>query len=221
MIHAIEKHRGAPCATASCDECGREIRVTCDYERKSSASGGWVPNAGQVHTRIIGLGWEVTSKAMRCPACVEARKAPAPNKPKEKPMTTMTASDLRQPTREQRRMIMDMLQASYDTKAERYMGAETDKTVADAIGNVMPGWVAAIREEFFGPDGGNEAIEILRDELRGVKAAIEKEQDRARDAQEQAKTALAALDRLADILSGLQRKYDAVKASLGPRAARL
>ncbi len=58
-----------------------------------------------------------------------------------------------------------MLVITYDGDAKRYKGTDTDKTIADALGNgVMPGWVAEIREQNFGPAGGNEEIEIPRGE---------------------------------------------------------
>ena len=79
-------------------------------------------------------------------------------------MTNIT--EIRQPTREQKRQIIDLLTASYDVKAERYTGTETDITIADAIGGgCMFGWVAAIREDMFGPDGGNEEMEHLLADL--------------------------------------------------------
>ncbi|MBL3587737.1 hypothetical protein JMM61_20710, partial [Rhodovulum sulfidophilum] len=49
------------------------------------------------------------------------------------------AEVLRQPSREQRREIVDMLREVYDPEAERYRRNDTDATVADVLG-VMPGW---------------------------------------------------------------------------------
>lgn len=76
-------------------------------------------------------------------------------------MATIPQEGLRQPTRDQKREIMAMLQDVYDPKAQRYRGAETDKTIAETLGDgILFGWVAQIREEFFGPDG-NEAADLL------------------------------------------------------------
>ncbi|MEQ3679229.1 hypothetical protein [Pseudophaeobacter sp.] len=76
---------------------------------------------------------------------------------------------MRQPTRAQRREIMGLLEVSYDVEAERYSGHETDETIATVL-NVLPGWVSAIREEFFGAAGGNDEIAALQsgyDDLAG------------------------------------------------------
>lgn len=217
MIHAVDRSHGVPCATATCDECDTELRVTCDYERRPG--GEWVPNKGQINTRLTGLGWSVTAKAMRCPACVAARKTHQQRTQDE--MMTTHATDLRQPTREQRRQIMDLLTATYDTKAERYTGTETDKTVAEAIGGVMPGWVAAIREEFFGPDGSNEELVKLRDELRALREEFARQRNRAQEAITTAQDVQAKIARIADTASSLERRLEALKAAVGPKAARV
>lgn len=68
-----------------------------------------------------------------------------------------TAPALRQPTRDQKRLIVAALEESYDTKNQRYKGTETDKGIADMLEDgIMAGWVAAVREDMFGPDGNEE-----------------------------------------------------------------
>jgi outer membrane murein-binding lipoprotein Lpp len=107
---------------------------------------------------------------------------------------------IRQPTREQKRHITEMLTACYDTKAGRYTGTETDKTIAEAIGGgCMFGWVAAIREDMFGLDGGNEGhaeiatallelsakadtleivVQAVMDDLKAVRTEVKAMQDK-------------------------------------------
>lgn len=81
-------------------------------------------------------------------------------------------TESRKPTREQRRAIADLLNEVYDTEAGRYKGAETDQTVATAIGpEILWGWVTQIREDMYGPDGNEEAILNLK-ELQEVHAQI-------------------------------------------------
>lgn len=81
----------------------------------------------------------------------------------------------RTPTLAQRHEITGMLMLSYDHKAGRYTGAETDKTIAEAIGGgCMPGWVAEIREANFGPAGGNEEIEAIRAEIAALSARLDR-----------------------------------------------
>lgn len=73
-----------------------------------------------------------------------------------------TLSVPRQPTKEQKREIIDMLGVAYDTDAQRYKGNDTDKTVAEAIGqHILWGWVAQLRDEFFGPAGNEAATQTL------------------------------------------------------------
>ena len=63
----------------------------------------------------------------------------------------------RQPSREQKRDIMLMLQDVYSIDKQCYTKSETDKTVADALEDgIMWGWVKAIREDMFGPDGNED-----------------------------------------------------------------
>lgn len=79
---------------------------------------------------------------------------------------------IRQPTAEQEVDIIVMLSSVYDRKQRRYQGAETDVTVAEAVGSgCMPGWVAMIREAKFGP-AGNEEIEAIRAEMTAIRADV-------------------------------------------------
>ena len=97
-------------------------------------------------------------------------------------MTTTTepvrTNDVRQPTKAQKREIIDLLTEVYDTKAQRYKGVETDQSVADAIGaDIMWGWVSQLRDDLFGPDGNeaeDKAIEDLKEwQAKADKAAAE------------------------------------------------
>lgn len=92
-------------------------------------------------------------------------------------MTKVT--DLRQPTREQRRAIISILDEVYDTAAGRYKGAETDVTVAETVGGCMFGWVAEIRIETYGDSGDNEesgqqaaAIAALTEQVNAMQTAL-------------------------------------------------
>lgn len=76
-----------------------------------------------------------------------------------------SATALVQPSRQQRRDIIGILQDVYDVKKQRYQKAETDQTVAEVLNIKRWAWVTQIREEFFGPDG-NEADEIAVGEIQ-------------------------------------------------------
>ena len=119
---------------------------------------------------------------------------------------------IRQPTREQKRQIIEMLTACYDTKAERYTGTETDVTIADAIGGgCMFGWVATIREDMFGPDGGNEEHVTLMADIAQWRVNAEK---LATDMH----AALRDFNDARAKVKGLEDRLAAVLKSLGPKA---
>ncbi|WYK05465.1 hypothetical protein DWF04_006040 [Cereibacter sphaeroides f. sp. denitrificans] len=197
MLIAIPRSaRGVPQVTAKCDDCGAEQTITCDYERRPGNR--WIPNEGQAHRKLAAHGWTRVRGRLRCPTCKLDRKT---INPEETPMTTKPATiegkslaalaPLRQPTREQKREIIAMLDMAYDTAGARYRGTDTDKTIAETIGpNIMPGWVAEIREDLYGPAGEN-------DEMRAIRAEIEATQ----------KT-----------LDSLRKRLDAVCAAVGPKA---
>jgi len=119
----------------------------------------------------------------------------------------------REPTRQQRRDIMDLLADVYDVSAERYRQGDTDETVADVLG-VMPGWVAQLREDFFGPSGANHDMQALADEVAAAIAADQK--------------ALKQIDQMAalvrartETLKTLQSRLQGIEAAVGPRKMRL
>lgn len=159
-VSASHGSQGQPRMKVICDDCGRE-------EVFANPRG----DEGKARKKIQQMGWDVVGKAERCPACKAKRKAQKMAARKPKPVPVESASDalLRQPTRAQRREIMGLLEVSYDVEVERYSGHETDETIA-AVLNVLPGWVSAIREEFFGAAGGNDEIAALQsgyDDLAG------------------------------------------------------
>lgn len=122
-------------------------------------------------------------------------EAAAPSRVEGKSMDAL--APLRQPTREQKREIIAMLDMAYDTASGRYRGAETDKTIAGAIGaGIMPGWVAEIREDLYGPAGENDEMQAVREALAKLKAETDA------------------------TIASLVKRLDAVCAAVGPRAGR-
>ncbi len=160
-VIAIPQGNGVARAKIVCDDCSREEVVACDYDRPNKSQPA-KPNEAQARRKVTSHGWTYIKGTLRCPKCEAKRKAMAE---KPEPQDNGAAEQPpREPTRKQRREIIDMLAECYDTEAERYDGGDTDETVASVLG-VMPGWVAQLREEFFGPDGGNDDIEELAQEL--------------------------------------------------------
>ena len=165
MIQTIQRHAGRPSALCVCDDCATEREVACDYEL--TAGRKWIPNEGQIIRKITGQGWSHMRGRLRCPECEAKRKTLKENSMAE------NVAPIRQPTREQIREIIQMLDVVYDSKAGRYTGGETDQTVAKSMGNgIMPGWVAAERERAFGPAGGNEEIDALTAEVEGYRDRV-------------------------------------------------
>jgi len=172
MITKLDKAHGEqPAVKVSCDgkDCTHEWTVNCDYQR--TGHGQFVPNTGQVNKKLVGSGWSVARKKQVCPACVAAKAATSNRKPAVTSNRKPASDPPRQPTRLQKREIMDLLDEVYDTDAECYRRGDTDQSVADVL-SVMPGWVTNLREEFFGPAGGNEDIEELEAKLDDIEARL-------------------------------------------------
>lgn len=169
MIEAI-KGKGVNRAKVVCDDCGRDDTVTCGYIPTTPHTSE--PNKSQVLRKIESGGWAEVKGKLRCPSCEARRKA---HQPKEEDMTVAEkkpADDLRQPDRRQKREIIGMLELVYDDEKKRYKDGENDRTVAEAVDGALWGWVAAIREELFGPDTRNQEIEDMQGKLNRLDGMI-------------------------------------------------
>ena len=213
MIEAIDHtHGGVSRARGICDDCGAEEVVTCDYERKSGDT--WVPNVGQANRKLTGRGWAMSKGKLRCPKCEGKRKLVMKQEAEERQMQKAELTQIRQPTREQKRQIMGMLEVSYDTERGRYKGADTDKAIADTIGSgCMPGWVAEVREEFFGPDGANDELEKA---IQTVVDALTK----ASKAEADASAIVRDITPVITDLKAMKVNLENIRAAFGPKAAR-
>lgn len=224
MIEAMPK-RGNHVSTARalCDECAREETIHCDYRRKSD--GSFDPDEGQAIRKLTGMGWEVVKGKMLCPTCTARRKAEAAAKRAEREKAPKAAEppapgpDLRHPTREQKRQIIDLLEEVYDVEGGHYKGAETDASVAEALGDgVMPGWVAALREDLFGPDGGNVDMAALAAEIADWLASGDKYMEDL--AKRQAKVT-ADWQRMQAEVRDMAARLERIRRAVGPKAVRL
>ncbi|RWR49434.1 hypothetical protein EOW65_09150 [Sinirhodobacter ferrireducens] len=202
-MRGVKWHSGGMRVLLTCDECCAELPF--DVQKKAGAFNG---RAAFTVSKAFGRfarskGWvQFDGTKHLCPRCTRRRHGadPKPKPIEEKTMVQKTEAKqaLRQPSQEQRGDIIEMLVLTYDRKAKRYKGADTDKTVAEAVGTwCLPGWVTEIRERDFGPTSGNEEIEAIRAEIAAVQA----------DCAERAAV--------------LGKRLDAVCAAIGPRAARI
>lgn len=182
-ITAIKGPRNQELAEATCDECGITSSVPASHSHHRGFARGGAPimvlnNPEQSLSKLRRQGWALVKNRLYCPDCEATRKLrePKPQEPIMAIKSETVVTPLRQPTLEQRRQIVEFLVLAYDGKAQRYTGSYTDKTCAEEIGGgVMPGWVAEIREQNFGPAGGNEEIEAIRAEIKAAEKRAAKD----------------------------------------------
>jgi uncharacterized Zn finger protein (UPF0148 family) len=192
------KGPGVPRAKGKCDECSREEILSCDYVRGNS--GSWTPNEGQMHAKLVGHGWELFKGALLCPKCKAERKVVKMN-PASAPKEA-EAEAPPEPTRPQKRAIMDLLEEVYDTKSECYRRGDTDDTIA-AVLEVRPGWVSKLREEFFGP-AGNEDMGKLQDDLNALSDMLTAAVRQATDDLGKLRSGLGEVEKMQARLSGIE-----------------
>lgn len=202
-IEPIEHTRmGHSRAKIVCDDCGKDDCVPCAYlgnANKKSCENR--PNESQARAKAISMGWAYVKNKLRCATCEAKRKANLTVTKQSK-----TPEPPREPTKQQRIQIFAMLAEVYDLDAGRYNNGDTDDTVADVLG-VMPGWVAQIREAEFGPDGGNEDIELMAKTLANMDGLLRGFIDEAEK-------------KLADVTS-MRADLDKIKKAVGPRVLRV
>lgn len=193
---------------ARCDGgCGAVLEFTAIHVgRKGTPGPDRIDISAALH-RINENGWRANPKKQLCGTCAAAarEKAAKQEEPEMTVAATTPPADVPQPTRDQKREIMLMLQEVYDPTAKRYTGAETDQTVANALGIARWGWVATIREEFFGP-AGNEAADLLAAEVRSALATHQVTRNKLDEWMKDANQALAQIDaQIATMNAALKR----------------
>lgn len=206
----IKSRRGFPKKEVTCDECKTTEVVSAERGRAGE---------GQARSKLQKNGWTSIGGVDRCPSCETKRKG-IPEMNQQNKITADTP--LREPSRAQKRGIVEMLDAVYDIEAGRYKGNETDLSVAQTLEDgILPGWVAQLREEFFGPDGGNNEIEELHKELREQLALLEKKAaDLHQGIQDQLKE-LRELNQGRESAANLLKRVEKIRAAVGPKAERI
>lgn len=208
--------RGVNRAKARCDTCGREEVVTCDYLRGSGGA-RWAPNEGRVKKKLTAHGWVDLKGKLACPGCEAKRKA-MQAKSKE-PEAASAPPDM---SRRQRIEIIKMIAEVYDLDHGRYQGGETDDTVAAALSelSVRPGWVAQVREEEFGPSGGNEDLDAVRDELERSSKAFEDLRGALSDARKRVDQIETDMRAQKERMNGALARLKSIQDALSQRVAR-
>lgn len=229
----VRDARGNSTAKCTCAECGHSTNVKSNFATRANSARGPEVNKSQVMPKLHAAGWTYVKGVLRCPACnLESTSPFAPLEPHhhfytpnplEKPMAKEPtvivvppppAPPLRQPTRDQKRLIVAALEDAYDTKNQRYKGTETDKGIADMLGDgIMYGWVATIREDMFGPDGNEEIGSLAAD----IKAWMKKVDDQMSLIAE----AMAEVEMHRTEVKKYQDRLNKIVVAIGPKAEKL
>lgn len=207
--------RGMPIARCTCDDCKFEKVIRCDQAERSRGYAKPTVNEAQALAKLTADGWTFIKKVLRCPKCEASRKEK--NVSKEPTVVTITpphAAPMRQPTREQKRLIVAALEDAYDVPKLRYKGLETDKGIAEMLQDgIMPGWVSAVREDMFGPDGNEEMTDLAK-EMEDWTLKIDAQMSIINDMLASIETARAEVRRYQDRLAR-------VIVAIGPKAERV
>lgn len=206
--------RGNASARCICDECQEQTVVKCNFVTRESDRRPVTVNKAQVLVRLQDAGWTYVKSVLRCPKCEENRKEKTVAKePTVVNIAPPTVQPIRQPTREQKRLIVAALDDAYDMTAQRYKGRETDKGIAEMLGDgTMPGWVAAVREDMFGPDG-NEEMSDLSGEIADWMNKVDQELETIR-------AAMASIEQSRAEVKRYQDRLFKIVAAIGPKAER-
>lgn len=206
---------GNPIALCQCSKCDRQEHFKSrHHQNKNDLNKVEVKNSDAL-AKANSAGWVFYREGPICPVCERNRiEALKQQKEMEVAKEPTAAPQTRQPTREQKRMIVSALEEHYDTKNQRYLGGETDKTLSDRLADgVMPGWVSAVREDMFGPEGNEEIVDLSAE----IKEWMEKT-DKAIDA---ANKAFSDIVHTRGMVKTLQDRLNKIVTAIGPKAERL
>jgi Zn finger protein HypA/HybF involved in hydrogenase expression len=225
LIEPIKGLRGQEQALCKCDECAAQVVYAAPHGKGNGRNGQrnlvlTLARPSVVVEKLRKIGWTEIKGKLRCPKCDAKRNEITPEKEIEVKQPA-TVTELRQPTQKQKREIVAMLMEVYDEDLKRYRGHETDKTVAETLeGGVMPGWVAAIREDMFGPAGTNDEMESLMAELTEWRASGEKAVKNARLHIENAESVVRKMEEELAKVAALEKRQAAIIRAVGPKAQR-
>lgn len=204
MIEVIGNRRGNQKALVTCDICkveSVEIPAQTDGEKVTNRGNHSTKNPapivdGHVMRRLTAKGWTMRGKRHVCPGCQGHGQAEEPKGEVEQDMAEVKLVPA-EITRETRRAIRGLLDEVYDVEAQRYRGAETDKTVAETVGGgCLVEWVAAERKDGYGDSGENEAQTGLDANLTHLRAQVNEELEAVGAERAQMLHAVQQLDKL-------------------------
>ncbi|MCE6959358.1 hypothetical protein LAZ40_09870 [Cereibacter sphaeroides] len=130
-----------------------------------------------------------------------------------------SAEPPREPTIKQNRAIRDLLDAVYDIEAGRYLGAESDVTVAETLKDegILSGWVTRLREQQYGMGSGNEEEENLGSQIDELGKSLATRMAALEETVKGVVADMKAIEADRAKIKDLQLRFDKWKASLGPK----
>jgi predicted transcriptional regulator len=108
----------------------------------------------------------------------------------------------------QRRNIWREIDANYRDDGAGYIGTVTDHSIAEKL-KVPRAWVSNIREQDFGPEGSNEALQEIGRELSKIAKLVVEVTDDAMNAAARAET-------LSGTIKDVERRLREVERAVGP-----
>ena len=207
------------------------MNVKSAYATRANSARGPEVNMAQVMPKLHAAGWTYIKGVLRCVDCeinriFDHEDAQPLEKPMAKEPTVIVVppppvSPLRQPSRDQKRQIVAALEMAYDIKNQRYSGTETDKSIADMLGDgIMYGWVATIREDMFGPDGNEELGSLAADVTAWMKK-VDEQMYAAEVAVAEIENSRADLENSRTEVKKYQERLNKIIAAIGPKAEKL
>ncbi len=115
-----------------------------------------------------------------------------------------------------KRRIYRAIDGNWDEDRGRYLGGTSDQSIATEL-NVPRAWVAQVRVEVFGDNGGNEEIEELRTLLDDADRRFTEIAARGSKQVELAIAAVSELEKVRNEVRDLRRRLERVEASTLPR----
>lgn len=151
--------RGTMKARAECAACG----VHRDWEITTRAP------PERVRKHYAGLGWGI-GRRLTCPECMKKKEKPKMSVvPIAKPEPVAANTDA---AKKNKRLVIVALEDYFDESTKRYRDSHDDDTVAKELG-LAPGFVAMVREEFYGKMAEPDEVTALRGEVSKMMAAAQ------------------------------------------------
>lgn len=197
----------------------RFVCCKCGKTHQIGASDNGLPMTRDfLEKKLRAGGWEIgkTKEYDICPDCVmKARK----EKRERKHMNANAANanvvqvepEHREPSREDKRIIIAELESVYVDEKTGYSGLWSDQRVAEKL-CVPRKWVSDVREDLFGPEGSSEGAKELLSEAKAIRDGYS---DLARKAQEAHAAHMDEARKLSEREAAFSRRFAEMQKAMG------